>query len=255
MSIINNDYNITMEVNEHFRLEDGIDLANKMNKPWLRGHVVFRDPVTGKVLLEKDNLILLRSRAYVLELISGLRVSANTDYNVNNYNRTIQLFKIGSGGADVTSSPMEVVAPKFNNTELYQSIPFKIEDPNTNVDVQKKANPSYVLSFTDEQKKTYYLDEESPDGSVSYYGKVFEKNSPRLVVNTTTNVCYFTCNLNITKEEARGQYLNELGLVLANYNSKTNKYENAELFSHITFETISLKSLKRGVIISYNIYA
>ena len=41
----------------------------------------------------------------------------------------------------------------------------------------------------------------------------------------------------------------------AQYDEKTNTYKDPELFSMLTLDSDALKSLKRGVIIEYLIYA
>lgn len=243
---------IGLSFDDFIKMKDKSSITG--DHPYLRGHVVFRDPDTGEVLHEDDNLIVLRSRAYILELLFNLTSPSTIGY-IPDKTRTVSLFEIGSGGADVQSSPFEVVAPKFNNVGLYQPIPFVIEDPNKNIDPQKKANPSYIERLSDEEKHIYYLPGENVDGSIEYYAKEFQPESKRIVVNPTTNQCYVTMNLEISTKDARGNAVNELGLILCKYNEEENIYENAELFSHITFETIALKSLKRRILINYSVYA
>lgn len=232
---------------ENLNLQDKIDFK-------LKGHLVFRDPLTGKIVHEQDNLILLRSRSYILELLFGLVADSSHDF-VNDKSRTVCLFKIGQGGADITTSPFESIAPKFGNTDLYDPIPFIIEDPNKNLDPTKLANPSFVEALTEEQKMKYYLPVESPDGSIRYFGKVFEEDTTKLQINKATGEAYVRLTLAINPDEARGFIYNELGLVLAHYDEKTNTYSNEELFSHITIDSDSLKSLQRGILIEYYVYA
>jgi hypothetical protein len=244
-----------LNINEGLNIRDAFNSNNKETiKNSLKGHVVFKDPLTGKVLGEKDNLILLRGRSYILELLFDLVASSETGF-INDKNRTVCLFKIGQGGADINSSPLEVISPKFSDDDLYSPVPFIIEDPNKMIDPTKKSNPSFVESLTDDQKKTYYMGKSQPDNSIRYYAKTFESDTKRLKVNKATGEVYCQLTLKINPSEARGFVVNELGLVLASYNSSTNEYENCELFSHITFDPYVLKSLKRAVLVEYSIYA
>lgn len=245
---------MTLNINEGFTIKDAIKVANDLEKPYLRGVVTFRDPITGDIIEKKENLILLRSRAYILELLFGLSASNETGY-IKDKARTVCLFKIGQGGADLLSSPLEAIAPKFNNTDLYSKVPFIIEDPNKSIDELKNANPSIFTKLTDEQKHVYYLPEEHPDGSTRYFGKIFEKDTQRLKINTSTNECYVHLTLRVSPTEARGFVCNELGLILARYDEPTNTYLNPELFSHITFSSYALTSLTRGMLIDYQVYA
>lgn len=244
----------SIQITDSFSMRDAINLANTYDKPYLKGHVIIRDALTGEIIEEKDNLIMLRARAYVLELLFGLNAPAETGYN-NDHTRTVSLFGIGQGGADLQASPLEAIAPKFNDTELYSKIPFVIETDLKEIIPEHQSNPSIYDELDAEQKKMYYLPTTQADGSIRYYGKVFEKDSSRLKINTATNECYWHGSLRITPKEARGYVLNEIGLYLAKYNSSSNSYSNVELFSHITISSIALTSLKRGVLVDYLVYA
>lgn len=236
---------------ENLQIKERIDMQDNFG---LKGRVILRDPLTGEIVSDKNNLIVLRSRAFILELLFKQLSPSGSNY-INNTNRSVCLFKIGEGGADITTSPFQAVAPKFNAEDLNAPLPFIIEDPNKNLDPNKKANPSFVEFLTDDQKKKYYLSKEYPDGSVRYFGKIFEPDSQRLKVNKTIGEVYMHVTLAITPDEARGFIYNELGLVLAEYDEINNVYKDEELFSMITLDSDALKSLTRGVLIEYLIYA
>lgn len=232
-------------------LKDKYNLdENNFNK--LRGHVILRDALTGEIIEEKDNLITLRARSFVLELLFGL--NAPEGY-INNKDRTVCLFNIGSGGADLQASPLEAISPKFSDTGMYSEIPFVIVSDLKETLPEYQANPSIIEELNEEQKKTYYLPKEQPDGSVRYYAKVFEKDSERLKLDKNNGVVYWHGTCRITPQEARGFVLNELGLILAHYDEERNAYTDAEQFSHITFSSIALTSLNNGILIEYLVYA
>lgn len=220
--------------------------------PNLRGHVIIRDALTGEIIEEKDNLITLRARCFILEILFGLNAP---DGYINNKDRTVCLFKIGSGGADLQASPLEAIAPAFSDTDMYSEIPFVIQTDLKDTLPEYQANPSILSELDEEQKKMYYLPKEQPDGSIRYYGKRFEEDSDRLKLDTNNGVVYWHGSCRITAQEARGFVLNELGLVLAHYDEESNSYSDVELFSHICFSSIALTSLKRGVLVSYVVYA
>lgn len=241
-----NTKNILKSFKDFFKLKDTPAMAAD-----LKGHVVVKD-LDGNIILEKDNLIVLRGRTYVLELLFGQDAPADSGYIVNR-NRTVCMFKIGQGGADINSAPFNPFVPKFSDEDLYQSVPFVIEDPDKENDPNKQSNPSIVSELSEEDKEKYFLPISRPDGSTAYYGKVFEPDGSNLTVNKATGEVYQRLTMRIEPTEARGFMVNELGLIMAE--KKNGDYIDAELFSRVTFDTESLTSLSKGVIIDYYVHA
>jgi hypothetical protein len=227
-------------------------LAMKDNKT-LRGRVIIRDDF-GNIILEKDNLIVMRGRTFALESLFKDPIDpAVSGYKVN-MNRSVCLFKIGGGGADVKSAPFQPFTPSFSDEDLAAPVPFVIQDPGKYDAVEKENNPSIIEVMSTKQKAKYYLPNMKSDGTTEYYGKVFETD-PQWVFNKETNEVYKKIMLRINSDEARGYMINELGLVLAEFDSANNLYKDAELFSRITFDTKSLTSLTENLLIEYLVFA
>lgn len=247
------------------RYKDVSDMSSKdylkMKAGDLRGRVIFRDPVTQKVIFEKDNLILLRTRVWLLEQL--FNINAPSNYKVSNTaGRSVALFSVGSGGADVNNAPFTPFSPKFSDKDLGEKVPFVIENPDKENSDRLANDPSVFTKLDAEQLKTYYHTTTNPDGSTYYFAKRFANATPAKplgdsrgwVLDTSDGSVAFSLKMFIDKDECRGSLINELGLWLARYNSSTNKFDAMELASRITFNTESLTSLSKGVEIEYIIY-
>lgn len=236
-------------------IKDNFNINDKINnhKNYLKGHIILRDEFNN-IILEKDNLIVLRGRTFALEKLFNESISTENSGYISNINRTICLFKIGSGGADVQSTPFEPYVPAYSDIDLANPIPFITLDPNKMSDPDKVDNPSIVESLTEADRSKYFLSVNKDNDIIDYYGKIFE-GSPEWVFNKETNEVYKKISLKIDANEARGYIVNELGLVLAEYDSENTNYKDAELFSRVTFDSQSLTSLTKFITIEYFIYA
>lgn len=233
-----------MKVKENCNLRDSFHI---------KGRVVLKDEF-GNTILDKHNLVVLRGRTIILEKLFNDPFDPNiTGYKVNN-DRIPCLFKIGCGGADIKSSPADPFVPSYSDEDLVQPVPFVIADGNKMNDNDKMNNPSIIEKFTEKNKNTYYLPIIKEDGSTEYYGKIFECK-PQNIFDKNTNEVYKLINLKVEADEARGYSINELGLVLAYYNSDTNEYEDSELITRITFPTIYLNTPSRFFTVEYYLYA
>ena len=225
----------------------------KIGQKFLRGHVTIRDEF-GNIILDKDNLVVLRGRSYVLEKLFNDPLDPDLSGYVTNLNRVPCLFKIGCGGADLGSNPADPYVPVYDDEDLAQPVPFVIEDGSKHQSADKANNPSIIETMNEKDKNTYYLPVNRDDGQTEYYGKIFEAK-PQWVFNKNTNEVYKKIMLRVDNTEARGYSINELGLVIGEYNSDTNEYLDAELMTRITFSTIYLNQASRYFTVEYNIYA
>jgi hypothetical protein len=240
------------------KFEEALKIADDIRQPasrlGMRGRIRLIDPVTGKVILEKDNLIVMRGRTYALESLFKDPIDpAASGYKVN-LNRTVGLFKIGSGGADIQSAPFQPFTPLYSDEDMAVPVPFVTLDSGKYDSQEKENNPSIVEQMSENQKRKYYLPTQRQDGTSEYFGKVFEVE-PQWVFNKSTNEVYKKIMLKIDANEARGYMINELGLVIAEYDATNNVWKDAELFSRVTFDTQSLTSLTRSLLVEYLIFA
>jgi len=238
--------------------QDALNMKDKIEGVGIRGKIrIFElDDEFGNAVLkqERDNLVVLRGRTYALESLFKDPIDpATSGYRVN-LNRTIALFKVGSGGADVASSPFEPFKPLYSDEDLAIPVPFVIENPNKHSAEDTANNPSVIESMSESQKKRYYIPSAKSSGVTEYYGKTFEV-APQWVFNKTTNEVYKKITLRIEANELRGHFINELSLVLGEYDSANNLYKDTEIFSRVTFETEPLTSLTKTLLIEYLIYA
>lgn len=260
-------------------------------KDTLRGHFVLKDE-KGNILEDKDNLIVLRSRLFVLLHLfkpdDETREEMESAY-IRNDNRRICLFKIGMGGADIQSAPFQPFVPKFTDRDLANPIPFVVTNDVKELDPELNANPSVFLpdkhNFDKNKRETYHCKKLNVDDSASYFAKTFD--NVEFNFNTDSNEMYAELLLTIDNWDARGYFFNELGLMMAeeiyvkvnpdldivssepiteaeykegiangslNAEEYMKQYRDIELFSRVTFGTKSLKTLNNKLIIEYRIY-
>lgn len=221
----------------------------------IKGSVVIRDLQTKEVILNKDNLVLFRSRLFLFENLFKQEPPSSLGL-VNNRDRKICLFKVGSGGADINGNPFNPYVPKFSDTDLANPVPFVIEDTMKDSDPAKKNNPSVYTEIPAEKKHLYHLKgSQEVDGSYSYYGKIFEDNTEEFgwSIDSETGKIQYKIHMIIQPDECRGFLINELGLVIANETTSgdVTTYTQPELATRITFDTESLTSLTKGLDIEY----
>lgn len=239
-------------------------LRDSSNKSALRGHVVFKDE-NGNVILEKDNLIVLRGRTFVLERLFNKSITdaENVDY-IKNVNRKVCLFKIGDGGANVETAPFNPYVPEYSDEDLAHPLPFVIVDPDKNLDPVKQKNPSILTELSDEDKLNYHAPVK--DGNTTLYmAKVFDGSTPGDDTATGTswgydkvnNEVYIKCDLRVSVKDGRGTnpYINELGLFFAEYVPEQKTYKNLEMLSRLSFDSESLTNQSKQILIEYYIYA
>lgn len=232
----------------------------------IKGHVIFKDPETHNIVFEKDNLVLLRTRVLLFQHLFGVS-DEDTENQLNGFsniidkNRTICLFSVGSGGADINAAAFNPYVPKFSDRALSQPVPFVIVDKNKDTDIEKQDNPSIITALTDAQKKIYYNGIKQEDESIYYFYKAFESSSKGLIVDKYTGEVKFSISMKIEPNECRSTEINELGTFFAVKNSNgtistTDSEGNSllELASRITFDTESLSSLTKGIEIEYIFY-
>lgn len=274
-------------------LSDKIGLLDKeKNMTKVKGHVTIRDK-QGNILLEKDNLVLFNTRIFLFEhlfkvgYIAGNNQPSKETYNIENHKRSLCLFTLGQGGADINSTPFNPFVPKFNDTGLYTPIFFKkvdtadISDDNPSI---LNTDIGYVQEGTYNDKQLYYREyfKCNADGSTadvlseeaqitSYYAKRFD--SYFWDVDDSTGEVSFVMNMSVKEDECRGQYINEIGLILAEFEepvydevadcyriedvkqaNEDTGYKGWELATRLTFDTESLTSLGKELEIEYRMY-
>jgi len=227
---------------------------NSKSETKLRGHVIFRDGVTGKVLLEKDNEIVLRGRTFALEMLFRAPITGSP--YIQNLDRKVCLFQIGTGGAP-ENDVFQPFVPQYTDMGVSNAVPFLSVDPNklTSGDPEKASNPSIVTELSPEQALKYYLPVVDPlDPQVTHYlGKVF--GGAEWVFDMGNNEVYRKLSLFISSIDARNRFINELSLMIAYYDDVANEYTQVEGFSRLCFDTESLSNLSKSILIDYLIYA
>jgi hypothetical protein len=237
---------------DEFNLTSGSDKGASLGR--MRGRVVMKDE-DGNIILEKDNLIVLRGRTFALEQLFNDPIVPESNYRMN-LNRKICLFMMGSGGADVQASPFNPYTPKFSNEALGNREPFIILDPNKLSDPEKANNPSYVEAMNPELSDMYFdgVPDADDPSVVRYYAKKFE-TEPTWEIDKLNDEVYKKILLRVSPMDLRYKFINELCLCFAEYDAVTNTYKDIELFSRITFDTESLNNLTKQIIVEYYVYA
>lgn len=282
-------------------LKDYINTGDKTSKTYIKGHVVIKDDF-GNTILEKDNLVLLNTRIFLFEhLFKVGSPDSNDGYDKNRHNMKVCLFRVGQGGADVNATPFNPYVPTYNDQDLTQPIPFITYDNNKNNDEELINNESIVGDDIDYEttprsvfnnlnvyyKKYYQCLPRSYQSVISdikpYYAKLIDiENNSNLGWNNdyeSTGELSFKIALSIDANECRGNVINELGLILADFNTiklteSNSNYSNTInensvsfpcylatdvksdwiLATRITFDSISLTSTYSKFNIYYTLY-
>lgn len=203
--------------------------------PGIGGIMQGVDPVSGRVLFRRKNIVTLRGRTFALENLYKDLAPAESGY-VRDLLRQINLFKVGSGGAPI-NDPFSPIAPSALDLDLVNPVAFRT--------VNRLVAETALL---DEEVPIYQLP--VVDGDYTYYyGKRFENTDPEWVLDKDKNTVYKVLNLMISPKDVRNAKINELGLVFS-----TSEFGSPELYSRVTFDTESFTEIK-GLLFQYFTYA
>jgi hypothetical protein len=228
-------------------------VANDVN---IQGRVIIRNPATGKIIHQGDNLVVLSGRAFALQMISGFNISnshidpQDADYRHVTYspNRRICLFQVGIGASN-SGSPTDVIAPEWSDWYLRHPVPFVIGVEN------RRANVHFLQGLVPASLGV------SPvvDG---YYGKTFDK-PPELQFDASVNKAYLKFEFSIDATECRGHVINEIGLFVSSVmEGSTIGGETMELatpvklslFSKYTMNPRDFTDNSEGYDVEYRVY-
>lgn len=221
-----------MDIKENIALKDsGINI---------KGKVEILDKF-GNVLLRKNNLVVQRGRAFILEKLfeDSKDKNHNAIYDRNNHTRPILrrpcLFTIGTGGAQSTgnssvSSPSPFL-PSYSDIAMTAQVPF--------------------ITGSGTGGNTYFKQEGD-----KYYAKKFD--NVEWGYSESTNEVYKKIILTINSNEARGYTINELGLMVGkpSYNASGDMVTvtDLDLMTRVTFTGIPLTG-SDSFTINYYLYA
>ena len=226
-----------MDIKENVNVKDsGINVKGKIEI--LDKH--------GNILLTKNNLVVLRGRAFILEKLfedeeNGVSATHNAIYDSDKPTRPKLrrpcLFTIGTGGAQSTgassvASPSPFL-PSYTDLKMTSQVPF--------------------ISGAGQGGNTYFKQEGD-----NYYAKVFD--SVTWGYNEASNEVFKKITLSINSNEARGYTINELGLLIGKpeYDTSGNieriAEESLDLMTRVTFTGIPLTGSDTFTI-NYYLYA
>lgn len=253
------------------RMSHNINVKDNILK--LRGRIEIVDK-NGNNVLTEDNLVLMTSRLLILQLLfqdsfTG-KISTGSFEDISNYisdihpygniRRRICGFQLGNGGIR-KESPYTPYVPSYDETSLKSPLSFISLDASGNIisneydDLTKIINKPSVTSDGNicSNNTVKYFDKKDDQGNNKYYAKSFDDNDSRLYVNN--GKISYTVKLDVETQDLQGQYINELGLVIAdctygNDNLITN-IQNPKLATRVTFTT---QDLSTSLLSSFSIY-
>jgi hypothetical protein len=229
----------------------------------LAGLVVVRDH-TGRVIARRKNLVVQRGRLFALEMIFGLstgtnRGTSNFEYwdesggLVDNANRKVCLFGIGSGGT-APDSPFSPLVPNPTDLELTDPVPFKVLNTSLSETLAAPALADTLYNYM-------VPDETDADNVLnSYFLKRVGQEvgfAPVWEVDPDTNLISLRNDLIIDDDDAGDAVINEIGLYIAQEDLENEDYflrydkDQIELFSHFTFQSEPPQQTKRMAIQYY----
>jgi hypothetical protein len=239
-------------------------MEDKKPVTFFKGHVVLVDDVSGEVILEKDNLVVLRGRTFALEKMFDID-SDFTDFNkTNRAGKKICMWMAGRGGCDL-DKPFEAKSVEPDSRSLGQKVPFRAavngEKPEKFKKVYYSPTPSEAVDKNG-QKYTFY------------YGKGINKTDMEWVTNVDdhghTDEVALKLTLKITEDDfrtvldydengnvmwKRDTFINEIALCIANYVEETDRMENVEIATRLTFASEPYFSNLKEATLYYYIYA
>lgn len=245
----------------HGGASTGVDTRPEVH---LKGRVQIVDDETGEVILDKNNLIVLRGRVFALEKIFGIPNTLEMGFQTANLNsKTVCLFKVGKGGT-VEGQPFNVIPTiPSDSRALGQEIPFRLEIP---------GDTSLHGKYFDRQPYPHGQSE-----TMAFFAKKFDnvqwgKNIPEGLYQEDQDEVYVKLTLKIERgdfatvqkendngaiEYHRSTFMNEIGLFIANHirNDVTERMEDIEMFSRLTFESEPFFNNSKTLTIYYFIYA
>jgi hypothetical protein len=213
-------------------------------QPQLGGFVIVKDADSGKILLAKKNLVIRRGREMTLRQIFRIPGSITDETESTLKDKSILLFGIGSGGAP-NNDPFNPFAPTPSDTDLNSAMSFRITT------AAAPMPTSDVSLYTDGRAST--------GGATEWFKKAFSNGHGEITINPTTDETFVKLQLQITKDDARDHFVNELALYWARFNSSATdmnaKYTEYTMFSRITFLTEPLPSnTSKALDIDYYVY-
>jgi hypothetical protein len=215
------------------------------HRPMLGGIVVVRESGTRKILQPaKPNLVVRNGREMTLRKIFNLpgAVAGETESQLGA--KSVLLFGIGTGGTP-NNDPFNPFAVTPSDKDLSSAISFRTTSaaaPFSNSDAEK---------YTDGRATT--------GGNIEWHKKLFSNGHGEITVDPLTDTVYNKLSLQITSEDARDKFVNELALFWTRYNAAAldmnSKFSDYFMFSRITFLTEPLpSSTSKGLDIDYFVY-
>jgi hypothetical protein len=238
----------TKELNFEEQLLFKDNKINGRTEPNLGGFCVFKDAETGKILLAKKNLVVRNGRELTLRKIFNIaRIPDNTTEIMKN--KSILLFGIGNGGT-AEGTPFMLNSPTYSPTPSDNNLRSEISFRTSSI-----AAP--IPEFEANMYTDFRINQDIRYNS--WYKKSFTNGNGEITINPATDETFVKLKLNITKDDARDKFVNELGLFFAEYDplgSNMNEvYSKFDLFSRITFMTEPLPSnTSKALEIDYYVY-
>lgn len=241
---------VTLEDRE---LETGMGDGTLSPSISLGGTVLFRSKATGKVLLRKENLVLLRSRIFALESLFKLLLPGELagDLVPGNLDRKVCLWKVGTGGT-IPGSPFMPIVPQPTDKALASEVPFRVV----------KTGLGETLPIGDQDKYFGAVEEGTGEALLTKYylkrinvGNASDSYMSVWYLNRSTNTAYIKTTLDFDASDARGEKVNELALYLGAETVVNGKpaFTNLEMATRLTFDTESLQGEKE-VTIEYYVF-
>jgi hypothetical protein len=242
-----------MQQNENMimSLEDSLTFRDHGvggSKPGLRGVVVVKQGgnIIGvrEVLQKRDNLVVRDGREMTLRKIFNKPGSAPGETEAQLAAKSIMLFGIGSGGTP-NNDPFSPFAVTPADRDLSNPVSFR---------TSSAAAPLIgddVTKYTDGRSVS--------GGNVEWYKKLFSNGNGNIVVDPATDEVYNKLSLQISAQDARDKFVNELALYWTRHNPVANdmnaRFTDYFMFSRVTFLTEPLPSAtSKALDIDYYVY-
>jgi hypothetical protein len=220
------------------------DIRPDRLKSKLQGIVVVKDAEDGKILQVKPNLVVRDGREMTLRKVFNLPGAVPGESESALGSKSVLLFGIGTGGTP-NNDPFNPFQPTPSDHDLSSAISFRTS---SNADPLPDAD---ALKYSDGRSVS--------GGNIEWYKKLFSNGHGEITVDPVADMVYNKLSLQISPQDARDKFVNELALYWAQYNASAldmnSKFSNYFMFSRITFLTEPLPSTtNKALDIDYYVY-
>lgn len=269
------------------------DAQNLNEIHWIsrpRGHVIFKDPITGETLLEKPNKVIISGSVYTM--CAHFPIDPWIDLPTYDTSLSLDGHAARTSFANIPNDPLTGLKQKSNiwlfccGTDGCGSEDSQIYD----VDYKKRIDPTALIPFRyqlqtndlSDELRALYFGRKTTGTRYAYYFKTFESEPVKYMryvdgtaidsnlytsSNSTAAEVFMEMNLQITKEDFRDYFIETSGISSAKINNVSlcsawretdadgyTRYRDITPVTQLNIANESLIDTTKGIDITYQLF-